>query len=481
MFDVNEYKGLSEFRQAFFNLIKMKIKTYTKELLADLYTPVGIYLNIRNHFSNAHLLESSDYAGSNNAQSIICCGLLKEISILDHKTTIKDTIQNTLSTSKTIDAVRSIQDFLDSISFEESDDQNGVFGYTSFDAIKYFDPTLYRSNAQKNIPDIIYGFYRYVLIIDHFKDSMKLIENCPIHEESKMDNFLSIIQYHSTSSFPFRVTQKPTQNISDQQFLEHVKTAKAHCQRGDVFQVVPSIRYDIGFIGDEFNVYRNLRSINPSPYLFYFDYTDFRIFGSSPEAQIKVNNHEAEIHPIAGTVKRTGDEEKDLAAANQLLNDPKENAEHVMLVDLARNDLSKNCKKVTVTKFKEVQYFSHVVHLTSVVTGRLNKDTSAYRILADTFPAGTLSGAPKHKAVSIIEKLEPNHRGLYGGAIGMLGFNQSLNHAIIIRSILSTNNTLSLQAGAGITIKSNPKNELEEVQNKLAALKKSIDVSSPSS
>jgi anthranilate synthase component 1 len=267
---------------------------------------------------------------------------------------------------------------------------------------------------------------------------------------------------------------KKSSNLTDEQFIEFVKKGKDHCYRGDVFQLVLSRRFSQGFKGDEFNVYRTLRSINPSPYLFFFDYGYFRIFGSSPEAQLIVQDSKAEIHPIAGTFRRTGDDEKDAKAAEALAKDPKENSEHVMLVDLARNDLSRNGSKVEVEKNREVQFYSHVIHLVSKVTCKMKKSAKTFRVVADTFPAGTLSGAPKHKALQLIDRYETTKRNFYGGAIGYMDFHGNFNHAIIIRSFLSKNHELHYQAGAGIVADSVPENELQEVYNKLGALDKAL-------
>ena len=279
-------------------------------------------------------------------------------------------------------------------------------------------------------------------------------------------------QTHAT--FNFNCIDKPKSNLTDDDYKKMVNQAKAHCQRGDVFQLVLSRRFQQKFNGDEFNVYRALRSVNPSPYLFYFDYGDFKIFGSSPEAQLVVQNNKAEIHPIAGTFKRTGNDQKDADSALKLSKDPKENAEHVMLVDLARNDLSRNGSNVKVETYKEIQYFSHVIHLVSKVTAQLKANSSSLQVAADTFPAGTLSGAPKPKALELIEKYENLNRNTYGGAIGVIDFKGNYNHAIIIRSFLSKNHELFYQAGAGIVADSTPENELQEVFNKLGALNKAL-------
>jgi len=254
-----------------------------------------------------------------------------------------------------------------------------------------------------------------------------------------------------------------------------VKKGIASCHRGDVFQIVLSRRFEQPFTGDELNVYRALRSINPSPYLFFFDYGDYKLMGSSPEAQIIIKNGKAVVHPIAGTFKRTGDDETDKKEADRLLLDAKENAEHVMLVDLARNDLSRLCDDVKVEHYREVQYFSHVIHLVSEVSGSVRPGTNPFELLAKTFPAGTLSGAPKIKAMQLIDAFEPTARGSYGGGIGFVGFDGSCNHAIMIRTFLSKQNTLVYQAGAGVVAASKPENELQEVNNKLGALKKAIE------
>ena len=223
-------------------------------------------------------------------------------------------------------------------------------------------------------------------------------------------------------------------------------------------------------------LYRALRSINPSPYLFYFDFGGFRLFGSSPETHCRIEGRKATIDPIAGTTRRTGNRKQDEENARALRNDPKENAEHVMLVDLARNDLSRNCKDVHVDFFKDIQYYSHVIHLVSRVSGTLNDSANPIRTFIDTFPAGTLSGAPKVRALQIISELEPHNRGAYGGCIGFIGLDGSLNQAITIRTFVSRNGVLWFQAGGGIVAKSDEEKELQEVNNKLGALRTAIEM-----
>jgi anthranilate synthase component 1 len=352
----------------------------------------------------------------------------------------------------------------------------GLFGYMAYDTVRYFEEVPIQV-TKSTIPDILYKVYRYVILVDHFSNELTLFENCyDLETESGLERLEKIIYSNRFSTFSFKSTDNEISNVTDSEYVEMVKSGIKHCHRGDVFQIVLSRRFTSGFKGDEFNVYRALRSINPSPYLFYFDYGSFKIFGSSPEAQIQIKNGEASIFPIAGTFRRSGNDKEDAELATRLSLDEKENAEHVMLVDLARNDLSRDSKEVRVEVFKEIQYYSHVIHLVSKVTGKLQEGASPLKLVADTFPAGTLSGAPKPMAMNLINKYENISRGFYGGALGFIGFNGDFNHAIMIRTFLSENNKLMYQAGAGVVAKSIPENELQEVNNKLEALRKAIQM-----
>ncbi len=352
---------------------------------------------------------------------------------------------------------------------------NGLFGYMNFDAVQYFEKIGFHAEEKEeyHIPEVRYCFYKYVIGIDHHKNIIQMVENLREGEKSQLDYIHHLLVNLNFITSGFSVSGKETSNISDKVYKEMVTKGKEHCHRGDVFQVVLSRQFSQCFDGDDFNVYRSLRSINPSPYLFYFDYGSYRIFGSSPEAQLKISGNKAYIHPIAGTFRRTGNDEQDKELAKRLCLDPKENAEHVMLVDLARNDLSRNATNVTVETYREVQFYSHVIHLVSQVSGELNEDANLIRVMGESFPAGTLSGAPKHRAMQLIDSIENQRRGYYGGCIGYLGFDRTLNHAIVIRSFLSKNKKLFYQAGAGIVADSVEENELQEVNNKLAALENS--------
>lgn len=377
-----------------------------------------------------------------------------------------------------IDVAAELFEYLNEFESEDLDYNfatNGIFGYTSYDAIPLFEDIEFKQTSIE-IPLIQYHVFRNIIVFNHFNNELFIIENLTKGEESKIDQIKNIIFNRAIHGFGFETDGEEYSNLTDQEFIENVQKGIQHCNRGNIFQIVLSRKFKQKFRGDEFNVYRALRSVNPSPYLFYFDYGDFKVFGSSPEAQLVIKDQEAVINPIAGTYKRTGIMEEDRKLAEALSNDKKENAEHVMLVDLARNDLSKSGTNVQVKKYKEVEFYSHVIHLVSKVTSKVEKNTNPLQILGETYPAGTLSGAPKHIAMEIIDKTENENRNLYGGAIGFMDFHGNINHAIFIRSFISKNNTLTYQAGAGVVIKSNPESELNEVNNKLAALKRAVEL-----
>ena len=458
-----------------------KLETTYKKLLADTLTPVSVYLKIRDKYPNSLLLESSDYHANDNSFSYICCNPIASIKIKNGQIQelYPDGSKILTEITPDIKVSETIQNFSSLFQTEDSNFKfinNGLFGYTAYDGVQYFeDVKITKKKGDLEIPEVYYAVYQNIIAINHFNNSAYIFDH-NFNSESKLEEIEQLIKVKNFATYNFRRDLAPVSNLTDSEFMENVKLGKKHCQRGDVFQLVLSRRFTQGFKGDEFNVYRALRSINPSPYLFYFDYGDFKIFGSSPEAQLVVSNGKAEIHPIAGTFKRTGNDEQDAALAKELSEDDKENSEHVMLVDLARNDLSRHSTNVKVDKYREVQFFSHVIHLVSKVTGTKNKDVSTMQIVADTFPAGTLSGAPKHSAMTLIEKYENVNRSAYGGAIGFMDFHGNYNHAIIIRSFVSKNHQLHYQAGAGIVSESNEENELQEVYNKLGALTQAIKI-----
>lgn len=459
-------------------------------MLADVYTPVGIYLRLRDKFRDTLLLESTDHHSSENSWSFICINAIGGIEVRSAETVefkLPGRNPEKITLDKNSNVPKLMWEYMqrfDAVTpaIKEGKFAQGLFGYTAYDAVEFFEsvrlshkPSL-SDMEEAAIPPVRYRLFQYVIAVNHFKDELFICENKISGVESDMNMVESLIRSKDVPAYPFRATGEESTNMTDEAYREMVKKGIASCHRGDVFQIVLSRRFQQKFTGDEFNVYRALRSVNPSPYLFFFDYGDYKLMGSSPEAQLVISNGKAVVHPIAGTFKRTGDDEADKLATERLLKDAKENAEHVMLVDLARNDLSRLCDEVEVLHYRQVQYFSHVIHLVSEVTGKLREGSNPFELLAKTFPAGTLSGAPKFKAMELINAYEPTARGYYGGAIGFIGFDGSCNHAIMIRTFLSKNNTLTYQAGAGVVAASNPESELQEVNNKLGALKKAIEI-----
>lgn len=476
-----------------------KVTTTQKRQLADTITPVGVFLKLRGHFKNSVILESADYHGKEHGYSHIAVDPVASIIIDNDQVyqTFPDGSTENYPLTHRKDAVQALLNFANRFEYSRKPDDapmaNGLFGHISYDAVEYFeDIEIQEKNEDTTIPSIKYFVYRYVIAINHFKDDMVIyahdfqkidttVTASPSQQErgpggevlEKIETLLKMPHYQTKS---FKITGNEISNVTDDEMRATIKTCIKHCLRGDVFQIVPSRRYSRTYTGDDFQIYRALRSINPSPYMFYFDYEDYHIFGASPEKQISIKNGVAEIHPIAGTFRRTGDDTKDAQLALDLLADPKETAEHVMLVDLARNDLSRSSDHVQVETFKEVQFFSHVIHLVSKVVGKMSSNVNPLQLVADTFPAGTLSGAPKHNAMTIINRLENTNRHIYGGAIGYMDFEGNFNHAIAIRTFMSKNNTLYYQAGMGVVAKSIVETEMQEINLKLGALRKALEL-----
>lgn len=455
---------------------KTQFKTISSTRISDTVTPVGLYLRFRDKYANSLLLESSDYHSKEESFSFICIEPIRTMKVENHQFSVSQKGETIDKHAIDKNFYQLFDDFSNSIELDceaKLKSFNGLYGYTTYDSVQYFENIeLTVKDAPSKIPLMQYSFYRFIIAINHFNDEMTLIENVELGSESRISEIETIIEAQTFNTQKFEIQGEETSNCTDEDFKEYVVKAKAHCKRGDVFQLVLSRQFQQKFKGDEFNVYRALRSINPSPYLFYFDYGSFKLMGSSPEAQIKINAGKAIINPIAGTFRRTGDMAEDIKLGKKLSEDKKETAEHVMLVDLARNDLSKHADNVKVEVFKEVQYFSHVIHLVSTVEGQIKGNP--IHIVGDTFPAGTLSGAPKYRAMQLIDKYENQSRGFYGGAVGIIGLDGSVNLAIAIRSFVSKKNVLYYQAGAGIVIHSEEEKELQEVNNKLAALKKAL-------
>ena len=458
------------------NMHQHTYTTHVRRMLADMYTPVSVYMRLRDIYPQSALMESSDYHDSNNSRSFIAINPVGNVSISHGKAicTFPDGTTTTKDVTNEYKADIAINEFIQHFSVEgEEKSVCGLYGYTSFNAVRYFenidvkDTTMEKNDA----PDMMYIFFRDVIVFDHFNNTMTIVS---LGSEADIDNILRLINRTNVNPYDIHPVGETTSPLTDDEHKANIRRGIQHCLRGDVFQIVLSRRFCQKYEGDDFKLYRALRSINPSPYLFYFDLGGFRLFGSSPETHCRIQGRSAYIDPIAGTTKRTGDAEQDRKNAEYLRNDPKENAEHVMLVDLARNDLSRNCHDVHVDFYKDMQLYSHVIHLVSRVSGTLNDDADPIKAFIDTFPAGTLSGAPKVRAMQLISQYEPHNRGAYGGCIGFIGFDKSLNQAITIRTFVSRNNELWFQAGGGIVAKSDEEYELQEVNNKLGALRRAI-------
>ena len=457
-------------------MITYNYTTTSKTILADLYTPVGVYMRLRDLYPQSALMESSDYHEKDNSRSFIGIGPMASVAIGHGVATITYPDGSTLQHEVTKDyrSDKAIHELIDRIHVEGDDAKLcGLFGYTSFNAVRYFEDINVKdeTQAKNDAPDLLYILYKVVIVFDHFNNTIKIVS---LEGETKLDDVVKAMNKANVKAYDFHPVGDVRSTLTDDEHRENIRRGIKHCLRGDVFQIVLSRRFIQQYEGDDFKLYRALRSINPSPYLFYFDFGGFRIFGSSPETHCRIEGHKAYIDPIAGTTKRTGDAEADRKGAEYLRNDPKENAEHVMLVDLARNDLSRNCHGVKVDFYKDLQYYSHVIHLVSRVSGELDNNADPIKAFIDTFPAGTLSGAPKVRAMQLISEYEPHNRGAYGGCIGYIGLDGSLNQAITIRTFVSRNGELWFQAGGGIVAKSDVEYELQEVNNKLGALRKAI-------
>ena len=454
-----------------------KYTTTSKTILADLYTPVGVYMRLRDLYPQSALMESSDYHDANNSRSYIGISPISSIAIAHGEAVVNypdgNVIRQRLSKQYSTD--KAIHDLIDRIEVRgEHSNICGLFGYTSFNAVRYFEDIEVKDETQEknDAPDILYILYKTVIEFDHHNNMLTVVT---LGGSSEAENILKAMNRQNIQSYGFRPVGDVYSTLTDDEHRSNIRRGIQHCKRGDVFQIVLSRRFVQKYEGDDFKLYRALRSINPSPYLFYFDFGGFRIFGSSPETHCRIVGRKAYIDPIAGTTRRSGDAESDLRGAEYLRNDPKENAEHVMLVDLARNDLSRNCHEVKVDFYKDLQYYSHVIHLVSRVSGVLDEGADPIKAFIDTFPAGTLSGAPKVRAMQLISEYEPHNRGAYGGCIGIIGLDGTLNQAITIRTFVSRNGELWFQAGGGIVAKSDVEYELQEVNNKLGALRRAIE------
>lgn len=461
--------------------MKYKFTTNTKKVMGDLHTPVSLYLKIRDAFPQSALLESSDYHSNENSKSFIGLQPIANIDINNGEVleVLPDGTHHTAMLSDTYTISEAVTRYMSKFEISgQNSDVFGLFGYTTFNCVKYTDNIKIKESKEdrNDAPDMRYILYKILMVFDHQNDELTLVELLADGEESKLSKVESLINARNFASYNFHKDGDEWSTISDEEFKSNVREGINQCVEGNVSQIVLSRRFVQQFTGDDFKVYRALRTINPSPYLFYFDFGGFRIFGSSPETHCQIRGEVISIDPIAGTAQRTGKISEDQAASERLKLDPKENDEHMMLVDLARADLSLNAHNVRLDFLRQVQYYSHVIHLVSRVSATLNEDANKIKAFFDTFPAGTLSGAPRDKAMQLISDIELHNRGAYGGCIGFIGFNGDISQAITIRTFVSRDNQLWYQAGAGVIKQSTDEGELQEVNNKLNALKNAINM-----
>ncbi|MFQ6044265.1 MAG: anthranilate synthase component I [Candidatus Poribacteria bacterium] len=484
------YTSLDEFRQ------KAKqgnlIPVY-KEILADMETPVSAFYKIKNS-SHAFLLESVEggekiaqysFLGSNPSIIFQSKGKSVHINYLTEGRTDEITSESPL---------RELEKLLSQYHSVEVDGlppfHGGFVGFISYDMVRFFEELPDDTEDDLNLPDSMFVLTDTILVFDHVNHKIKVVSNAHITDgpdvayyeaTGKIDNLIETLRKplflpleRSKRIGPVQVTS----NFTREAYHDIVRRAKEYIAAGDIIQVVPSQRLSVPMSIDSFEFYRALRTVNPSPYMYYLQFGDLHIAGSSPEMMVRVEGRRAETRPIAGTRRRGKNEAEDVALAEELLADPKERAEHVMLVDLGRNDLGRVCEygSVHVDEMMFIERYSHVMHIVSNVVGNLREDKTAFDVIEACFPAGTLSGAPKIRAMEIIDELEPTRRGIYGGAVGYFSFSGNADTAITIRTLVVKDGMAHIQAGGGIVADSIPENEYQETLNKAGALLKALEL-----
>ena len=470
----------------------------THELLADLETPVSTFYKVCQNKPYSFLLESVEGGEKIGRYSIIGTEPILIFTNKDNKTYIENKIENEKFELENNPFI-ALKKVLKNIKTINNNDFVGFVGYFGYENIRWVEPKT-QFKPFKNAPDVCLTLPGKLVIFDHVLHKVTLISNVILkeeklteikHEEAKtklkslMDEFnkpvvlkpLSL-NYENKKEVPY------TSNFKKEDYIKIVNRAKEYIKNGDIFQVVPSQKLFVRGTYDGFLLYRALRSINPSPYLFYLNFSDFEICGSSPEVMVKCEYFEkdgnkiASLRPIAGTYPRGKNDMEDKENVSRLLNDIKERAEHLMLVDLARNDLGRVCKagSITVPELMVIEKYSHVLHMVSLVEGELKNDKTSIDLLCASFPAGTLSGAPKVRALEIINELEKDQRGPYGGCTGFFGLNDTINTCMTIRTFIVNKDHVEIQAGGGIVADSDPENEYQETLRKGAALLKAISL-----
>ncbi len=465
-----------------------------RRLGADLLTPVSAFFQLRQEATSPFLLESVEGGEKMARYSFLGRNPYLTVTAHGRETRLEFADQNVADSTVQQDIFTVLADLMSR--YTEICPPGlprltgGAVGYFSYDCIRLIERLPNAPTDDLSVPDAIWCFYDTIAAFDHVKHQLVLMASAFIRPEenersvydaamAKLDALEATFSRSiSLGSDPVQLVGSVESNVSPENFEASVRRAKDFIHEGDIFQVVLSQRFASQFSGDPFNLYRALRQVNPSPYLFYLDFDSFKLVGSSPEVLVRVENGRAELLPIAGTRPRSEDPVIDRELEAELLNDPKERSEHLMLVDLGRNDLGRISKygTVNVEKYAFIERYSHVMHIVSAISGELNESENALDVFKACFPAGTVSGAPKVRAMEIIDELETSRRGVYAGAVGYLDFRGNMDTCITIRTMLVKDDRVFIQAGAGIVADSDPSAEYEETRNKAKALHRAMNV-----
>ncbi len=463
-----------------------------QEFLADTETPVSAYLKLRDD-SYSYLLESADGGKRWGRYSFIGCKpFIKAVSCNGDMTVWQgDQIKTLKDVANPLDVLRDLSAKFKPVTVNDLPPfQGGLVGYFNYDLVRKWERLPGARPIERDLPESIFTACRHLIVFDHLSHMIKVVIFAHLTEDADLDQIYrqacqevtqTIMKLNaplpgSSKEESFSLTELES-NFQRQDFEAAVTKAKEHIVAGDVIQVVLSQKFTAQIAGEDLILYRNLRSVNPSPYMFYLNFDDIKLIGASPEILVRLTDGKIELRPIAGTRPRGKTPEEDQRYEKDLLSDPKERAEHIMLVDLGRNDVGKVAQSgsVTVPRLMEIERYSHVMHIVSRVEGKLKPNTDCYDLFMSAFPAGTVSGAPKIRAMEIISELEPAPRGPYAGAVGYFGFNGNMDFCITIRTMTINKDRLSIQVGAGIVADSSPANEYDETLKKAGAMFKAIE------
>ncbi len=463
-----------------------------QEFLADTETPVSAYLKLRDG-SHSYLLESADGGKHWGRYSFIGCKPYLTAVSRDREMEIwqEDARQIRKEVGNPLDILRELSTQFRPVTVDDLPPfQGGLVGYCNYDLVRKWEHLPGIAPMDPDLPEAVFTACRHLIIFDHFTHMIKVVAFAHLERGEDLEQAYRRACREVTETiarlngpFPSSLKDEPLllsdlrSNFLREDFEDAVRKAKEYIVAGDVIQVVLSQRFSAEISGEDFSLYRNLRSVNPSPYMFYLNFGDIKLIGASPEILVRLTDGKIELRPIAGTRPRGATPEEDRAFEKDLLADPKERAEHIMLVDLGRNDVGKVAApgSVKVPRLMEIERYSHVMHIVSRVEGIMKPEMDCFELFMSAFPAGTVSGAPKIRAMEIISELESSPRGPYAGAVGYFGFNGNMDFCITIRTITIMKDRLSIQVGAGIVYDSSPENEYEETLRKAGAMFKAIE------